>query len=81
MTLVVRSVNENIISLPGQLMAMLNLHDGEEIRTVIDGTTLHLVSLAQFLQLRGALQDDDAFDEAMDDLERAWQSWTIPESV
>jgi len=38
-------------------------------------------SLDQFLALRGALRDDEAFDAAMEFLEKAWQQWTTLESV
>ena len=39
--IIVRSPSENIISLPYSLMAILNLNEGEEIKTIIDGATLH----------------------------------------
>lgn len=49
--------------------------------TAIDGQTLPLTPLEQFLALRGTLRDDPAFDQAMDYLDQAWQSWTTPSSV
>jgi len=39
--------------------------------------TIHLTPLDQFLTLRGALQEDDAFDAAMEFLDQAWQSWAM----
>ena len=49
MTLIVRSTRENIIALPDWLMKDLNLKDGEEVKTLIEGKTLRLASLNQFL--------------------------------
>mgnify|MGYP003382423487 CR=1 FL=1 len=31
--------------------------------------------LGKLLALRSALQDDEDFDEAMQDMEKAWQQW------
>jgi antitoxin component of MazEF toxin-antitoxin module len=81
MTLVVKSSNEDVIALPAWLMKMLNLQEGDQIKTVVEGQTLRLARLDQFLALRGVLRDDDAFDEAMELLEKGWQSWTTPDSV
>ena len=81
MTLVVKSSSEDIISLPAWLMKHLNLQEGDEIKTIIEGQTLRLASLDQFLALRGVLAEDKAFDAAIEFLDQAWQSWTIPNSV
>jgi len=81
MTLVVRSSSEDSISLPAWLMELLNLREGDNVKTIIEGQTLRLTPLDQFLTLRGALQDDKDFDAAMESLDQAWQSWTIPNSV
>jgi antitoxin component of MazEF toxin-antitoxin module len=81
MTLVVKSIQENTIMLPEWLMKRLDLSEGEEVKPSIEGQTLHLTPLDQFLALRGALREDDAFDEAMAYLDRAWQTWTQPTSV
>jgi hypothetical protein len=81
MTLVVKSSDENTISLPARLMTVLNLHEGEAIKAIVEGETLRLARLSSFLGLRGVLADDDGFDRALDFIDRAWQSWTIPTSA
>lgn len=81
MTVVVKSSGENIISLPAQLMAILGLRDGDEVKTVVEGQSLRLTPLDQFLALRGALREDKSFDTAIEFLGEAWLSWTIPGSV
>lgn len=81
MTLVVKSSSEDTISLPSWLMKLLNLHEGDEIKTIIEGQTLRLAPLDQFLALRGIFHEDKEFDTAMESLDQAWQSWTIPNSV
>lgn len=81
MTLIVQSSNENVISLPAWLMNILNLHEGDEIKTVIDGQTLRITPLDQFLALRGALENDLEFDTAIEFLNQAWQEWQTPNSV
>lgn len=75
MTIIVKSINDNTISLPGWLMKNLNLNDGEEVKTVIEGKTLRLSSLNQFIALRGALSEDDEFNTAIEFLNKAWDSW------
>jgi antitoxin component of MazEF toxin-antitoxin module len=81
MTLVVQSSDENTISLPAWLMKLLNLQEGDEIKTIVEGHTLRLASIDQFLALRGILSEDEAFDTAIETLDKAWQSWTTPSSV
>jgi antitoxin component of MazEF toxin-antitoxin module len=81
MTLVVRSSKGDTISLPVQLLALLNLREGDEVKTVVDGHTLHLTPLDRFLALRGALRDDEAFDAAIEFLDKAWQQWAALESA
>jgi len=81
MTLVVKSSSEDMISLPGWLMRLLNLREGDEIKTIIEGQTLRLASLDQFLALRGALRDDPDFDNALEYLNQAWQAWTTSNSA
>lgn len=73
MTIVVKSSSEDTISLPTWLMQLLNLQEGDEIKTIIDGQTLRLAPLDQFLALRGVLSEDKAFDEAIEFLDQAWQ--------
>lgn len=81
MTIIVQSSKENVVSLPARLMDLLNLHDGDEIKTIVEGKTLRITPLEQFLALRGALKDDQEFDAAIEFLDQAWQEWTIPDSV
>jgi antitoxin component of MazEF toxin-antitoxin module len=81
MTLVVQSSDEDTISLPAWLMKLLNLQEGDEIKTIVEGHTLRLASIDQFLALRGVLSEDETFDTAMETLDQAWQSWTTPSSV
>jgi len=81
MTLVIKSSSEDKISLPDWLMKLLNLRDGDKIKTIVEGQTLRLTSLDQFLALRGTLQDDADFDKAMESLDKAWQSWAISNSA
>lgn len=81
MTLIVQSSEEDVISLPAWLMKLLNLHEGDEIKTIIEGQSLKLTSLEQFLALRGVVQDDNDFDAAMEFLDQAWHTWTTPHSV
>lgn len=78
MTIIVQSSDENAISLPAWLMDVLNLHEGDAVKAVVDGQTLRLTRLDMFLALRGALADDEAFDRAIDFIDQAWNSWTIP---
>lgn len=81
MTIVVKSSNEDTIYLPVWLMKLLNLQEGDEIKTIVEGQTLRLTPLDRFLTLRGTLREDKAFDEAIDYLNQAWQSWTLPNSA
>ncbi len=81
MTVIVQSSSEDVISLPAWLMNVLNLHEGDEIKAVIDGQTLRITPLDQFLALRGALENDQEFDTAIEFLNQAWQAWKTPNSV
>ncbi len=81
MTLVVKITNDNTITLPASMLSRLHLHDGDEVKMSIEGQTLRLTPLEEFLALRGALREDEAFDQAMTYLDRAWQTWTSPSSV
>jgi hypothetical protein len=73
MTLIVQSSSEDVIALPAWLMDLLNLQDGDEIKTIIDGQTLRITPLEQFLALRGAFSDDPEFDAAIKYLNQGWQ--------
>lgn len=81
MTIIVKSSTEDAISLPGRLMAVLGLREGDAVKATVDGQTLRLTRLDRFLALRGALADDDAFDRAIELIDQAWKSWTIPDSA
>ncbi len=78
MTLIVKTTYDNTIALPASMLSRLHLHEGEEVRMSIEGQTLRLTPLEEFLALRGALREDEAFDQAMTYLDRAWQAWTSP---
>jgi antitoxin component of MazEF toxin-antitoxin module len=66
MTFIVKSSTDDTISLPQWLMRSLNLKEGDEIKTIIEGQFLRSASLEQFLDLRGALQEDKDFDQAIE---------------
>ncbi len=79
MSVVVKSTSNDVIFLPAQLMKELNLSEGEEVKPIVEGQTLRLARLEKFLALRGALKDDDAFDDAVASLQQAWEKWTLPD--
>lgn len=81
MTMIVRSATEDAITIPLRLMKALKLHEGDEVKVIVDGETLRLAHLDQFLSLRGALADDEGFDEALKANEQGWQTWTTAESA
>ena len=81
MATIIKSTSEDAISLPARLLVGLNLRDGDEVKVTVEGQTLRLARLDQFLNLRGALDSDDAFDRAMDLIDRSWQAWTLPVSA
>ncbi|TAH53703.1 MAG: hypothetical protein EYC68_02855 [Chloroflexota bacterium] len=81
MALTVKRSQEDTIFLPAWLMAILNLSDGSAVKAIVEGQSLRLARLDQFLALRGVFADDKEFDDAMNTLEQAWQQWTSPNSV
>lgn len=81
MTVVLKSIDEETIALPSSLLERLQLTEGDEIKAVIEGQTLRLSRLDDFLALRGILTEDSAFDEAIEELNKAWQSWPLPNSA
>ncbi|RJP22967.1 MAG: hypothetical protein C4527_21175 [Candidatus Omnitrophota bacterium] len=81
MVLVVKSSSEDVISLPYWLMKTLNLNEGDEIKTILEGQTLRITSLDQFFALRGTLKDDKKFNTAIEYLNQEWQEWTKLNSV
>lgn len=48
------------------------LHEGDEVKAIVNGETLRLAHLDKFLSLRGVLADDEGFDAALKANERAW---------
>ena len=76
MTRVIKSSDENTISIPAWLMKTLNLHEGDQVKAVVSGETFRLAKIDRFLKLRGVLANDSAFDEAIKYLDGAWQIWT-----
>jgi len=81
MTVVIKSSKEDVIALPFWLMKLLNLREGDKIKTAIEGQMVRLTPLDKFLSLRGALRDDNDFDTAIESLNQGWQSWKFPEFV
>ncbi len=81
MTIIVRSADENEISIPSHLMEELHLRDGEEVKATVHGEALVFDRLEGFLALRGALTDDEAFDQAMELVDRKWRAWSAPASA
>ena len=81
MATVIRESTKNEIYLPGWLLEMLNRHDGSIVRATVDQEQLRLEQLDRFLSLRGSLADDEEFDRAMEELNKAWESWPQPDSV
>lgn len=81
MTMIVRSATEDAITIPLRLMKALKLHEGDEVKAIVDGETLRLAHLDQFLSLRGALAGDEGFDAALKANEQGWQTWTTAESA
>lgn len=81
MTIIVKSRDDNVITLPARLLEGLHWPEGMEIKVIQDGQVLRLAPLDQFLALQGSLQEDELFDEAMQLLNNAWQSWTMSTSA
>ena len=81
MTIVVASPHEDTILLPRWLMKLLNLYEGQKITPSVDGHNLRLTPLEEFLSLRGVFREDEAFDEAIEELNQGWKNWTMQPSV
>lgn len=81
MATVIQSRDEETIALPVWLMNLLEVQEGDEIKTVMSGNILQLTPLEKFLALRGVWAEDSGFDEAVEFLEQAWQQWTSLESA
>ncbi len=76
LTLIVTSTSDDTISMPAWLLRSLNLADGTAVKATVDGQSISLSPIAEFLSLRGILHDDDAFEEAINSLDDQWDSWT-----
>jgi antitoxin component of MazEF toxin-antitoxin module len=81
MTIIVKRSDENTIFLPAWLLTILKLQEGSTVKAIVEGQSLRLARLDQFLALRGALADDQEFDRAMNSLEQMWTQWTLPSSA
>ncbi|HEY6333442.1 MAG TPA: AbrB/MazE/SpoVT family DNA-binding domain-containing protein [Blastocatellia bacterium] len=71
----------DVVALPSELLNRLNLKEGDEVTAIVDGHKLGLVRIEEFASLRGALAGDDGFDEALELLDQACQSWKSPASA
>jgi antitoxin component of MazEF toxin-antitoxin module len=47
MTIIVRSSKQDEITIPDRLMDQLNLQDGDEVKTIIEGNTLRLTPIVR----------------------------------
>ena len=81
MTVVARSVRDDTIFLPEKLLTLLRLREGDSVKAIVEGQTLRVARLEAFLNLRGALADDEAFDQAIEELAQGWNAWTLPASA
>jgi antitoxin component of MazEF toxin-antitoxin module len=81
MTVVARSVRDDTIFLPGKLLTLLRLREGDAVKAIVEGQTLRVARLEAFLNLRGALAEDEAFDQAIEELAQGWNAWTLPASA
>lgn len=81
MSITVKRSDEDAIFLPAWLMSILSLTEGSQVKAIIENRSLRLARLDHFLNLRGALANDQAFDDTMMAMERAWQQWTFPGSA
>jgi len=78
MTLVARSTRADTIFLPEKLFSLLKLREGDAVKIVVEGQTLRVARLEAFLNLRGVLAGDEAFDQAIEELEQELAAWTLP---
>jgi len=81
MTVVARSVRDDTIFLPEKLLTLLRLREGDAVKAIVEGQTLRVAQLGAFLNLRGALADDEDFDQAIEELAQRWNAWTLPASA
>jgi len=76
MRAIVRTGEPNVISLPGDLLNVLGLQDGDVVTAVVEDQALRLARVGRFLELRSILTNDEEFDRAMEWMEKAWRAWT-----
>lgn len=81
MTVVAKSVRDDTIFLPEKLLTLLRLREGDAVKAIVEGQTLRVARLGAFLNLRGALADDEDFDQAIEELAQGWSAWTSPASA
>lgn len=81
MTVVARSIRDDTIFLPGKLLTLLRLREGDAVKASVEGQTLRVARLGAFLNLRGALADDEDFDQAIEELAQGWNTWTLAASA
>lgn len=81
MATIVKSSDDDEIAIPSRLMDILNLREGDEVKAIIEGQSLRLAPIDRFLDLRGALADDEEFDKAIDLIDKSWQEWKSPKSA
>lgn len=81
MGIIVKSTNDQCLTIPLELLKQLNWREGDEVKVSIAKDSLQIKRLDAFLRLRGALADDVNFDKAMETLDQAWNQWTSPDSV
>jgi antitoxin component of MazEF toxin-antitoxin module len=75
MTKIIASSDEDKIAIPAQLMALLHLREGDEVKAIVEGERLRLTRLDTFLSLRGALAEDEDFDRAIEQFNQSWKEW------
>ena len=73
MAVVVKSSDEDTISLPSRLLDGLKWREGDEVKVILEGKVLRLARLNEFLSLRGVLADDKDFERAIEFMDRAWK--------
>jgi hypothetical protein len=81
MAVVIKESSQDEIYLPGWLLNMLSLSEGNIVRATVQENKLQLEQIDRFLSLRGVFANDEGFDRAMTAIDKAWDSWPLPDSV
>jgi len=79
--MIVKTSDADIIAMPDWLMQQLDLHEGDQVKPVVEGDALRLKRLDAFLALSGVFADDEEFDRAMEYMEQAWKEYKPEEFV